>query len=151
MTIQAQILQLMAQLRREQGTAILLITHNMGVVAQLCDYVYVMYAGEIVEEAETFALFRHPRHPYTQGLLQAIPSLEGGTLTPIPGAVPELVMCLRQGMILSMIWTVYWKNLTGCWGCRFCGRCARETEACRAIHPALEEAAPGHRVRCLYA
>ena len=130
-TIQAQILQLMAQLRREQGTAILLITHNMGVVAQLCDYVYVMYAGEIVEEAETFALFRHPRHPYTQGLLQAIPSLEGGTLTPIPGAVPEL------GALPP--------------GCRFCGRCARETEACRAIHPALEEAAPGHRVRCLYA
>ena len=130
-TIQAQILQLIAQLRREQGTAILLITHNMGVVAQLCDYVYVMYAGEIVEEAETFALFRHPRHPYTQGLLQAIPSLEGGTLTPIPGAVPEL------GALPP--------------GCRFCGRCARETEACRAIHPALEEAAPGHRVRCLYA
>ncbi|MCI8828986.1 MAG: ABC transporter ATP-binding protein [Ruminiclostridium sp.] len=129
-TIQAQILQLMAQLRRDQGTAILLITHNMGVVAQLCDYVYVMYAGEIVEEAETFALFRQPRHPYTQGLLRAIPSLEGGALTPIPGAVPEL------GALPP--------------GCRFCGRCPKETADCRERHPALETVAAGHRARCLH-
>ena len=76
-TIQAQILRLMGDLRRDHGTAILLITHNMGVVAQLCDYVYVMYAGQIVEAAETFDLFRTPRHPYTAGLLRAIPPWRG--------------------------------------------------------------------------
>lgn len=130
-TIQAQILRLMARLSREAGTAILLITHNMGVVAQLCDEVYVMYAGEIVEQAETFALFAHPRHPYTQGLLRAIPSLEGtaGALYAIPGTVPE----------------------PGAWpeGCRFYGRCARASDACRRVHPPLEQAVPGHSLRCL--
>ena len=104
-TIQAQILRLMGDLRRDHGTAILLITHNMGVVAQLCDYVYVMYAGQIVEAAETFALFRAPRHPYTQGLLKAIPSLEGTAdrLYTIRGSVPDPRCPLP--------------------GCRFCLRC----------------------------
>ena len=96
-TIQAQILRLMGDLRRDHGTAILLITHNMGVVAQLCDYVYVMYAGQIVEAAETFALFRAPRHPYTQGLLKAIPSLEGRRTGCIPSGV-------RPGPPLSPAW-----------------------------------------------
>ena len=130
-TIQDQILRLMARLCREAGTAILLITHNMGVVAQLCDYVYVMYAGEIVEQAETFALFDHPRHPYTQGLLRAIPSWEGTgeTLYAIPGGVPDL------------------RKLPP--GCRFCGRCDRETPVCRERHPALETVGPEHKTRCL--
>lgn len=130
-TIQAQILRLMARLSREAGTAILLITHNMGVVAQLCDMVYVMYAGEIVEQAETFALFDHPRHPYTQGLLRAIPSLEGeqASLYAIPGSVPE------PGEALE--------------GCRFSGRCDRAGPACQRVHPALREIVPGHSLRCL--
>lgn len=130
-TIQAQILRLMARLSREAGTAILLITHNMGVVAQLCDMVYVMYAGEIVEQAETFALFDRPRHPYTQGLLRAIPSLEGeqASLYAIPGSVPE------PGEALE--------------GCRFCSRCDRAGPVCRRVHPALGEVVPGHSLRCL--
>ena len=130
-TIQAQILRLMARLSREAGTAILLITHNMGVVAQLCDMVYVMYAGEIVEQAETFSLFDHPRHPYTQGLLRAIPSLETeqASLYAIPGTVPEL------GQVPE--------------GCRFSGRCDRAGPACRRVHPPLREAVPGHRLRCI--
>ncbi|MCI8415769.1 MAG: ABC transporter ATP-binding protein [Ruminiclostridium sp.] len=130
-TIQAQILRLMARLSREAGTAILLITHNMGVVAQLCDMVYVMYAGEIVEQAETFSLFDHPRHPYTQGLLRAIPSLEAeqASLYAIPGTVPKL------GQVPE--------------GCRFSSRCDQAGPACRRVHPPLREAVPGHRLRCI--
>ena len=75
-TIEAQILQLMKKLCREQGTSIILITHNMGVVAEICDYVYVMYAGKVMEQAETFELFEHTEHPYTAGLLKSIPRLD---------------------------------------------------------------------------
>lgn len=129
-TIQAQILSLMGDLRREHGTAILLITHNLGVVAQLCDLVYVMYAGQIVEAAETFALFREARHPYTQGLRKAIPALEGGqeTLYTIRGTVPDL-RCPPPG-------------------CRFCPRCDRATEACAQSVPPLRDVGGGHFVRC---
>ena len=132
-TIQAQILSLMGQLRREHGTAILLITHNLGVVAQLCDLVYVMYAGQIVEAAETFALFREARHPYTQGLRRAIPALEGGQekLYTIRGTVPDL----RSPPP----------------GCRFCPRCDRATEACARRVPPLREVGEGHFVRCFRA
>lgn len=131
-TIQAQILRLMGQLRRDHGTSILLITHNMGVVAQLCDQVSVMYAGQIVEQAETFSLFRAPRHPYTLGLLKAIPSLRGEEerLYTIPGTVPTLGEPLE--------------------GCRFCPRCHRAQAACRAAEPPLTEVEPGHLVRCLF-
>ena len=129
-TIQAQILRLMGELRRDHGTAILLITHNMGVVAQLCDYVYVMYAGQIVEAAETFALFREPRHPYTLGLLQAIPSMEGNgaRLHTIRGAVPDLHALPP--------------------GCRFCPRCQRAEAPCQAAVPPLTDLGGGHLVRC---
>ena len=129
-TIQAQILSLMGDLRREHGTAILLITHNLGVVAQLCDLVYVMYAGQIVEAAETFALFREAKHPYTQGLRKAIPALEGGqeTLYTIRGTVPDL-RCPPPG-------------------CRFCPRCDRATEACAQSVPPLRDVGGGHFVRC---
>ncbi len=129
-TIQAQILRLMAQLCRQAGTAILLITHNMGVVAQLCDQVSVMYAGQVVEAAETFALFAAPRHPYTLGLLQAIPSVESAQdrLYTIPGTVPEL----RDPPP----------------GCRFCPRCDRAQPICSQVPPPLTEVAPGHWVRC---
>ena len=75
-TIEAQILRLMKQLCDEQGTSIILITHNLGVVAEICDYVYVMYAGKVMEQAETFSLFEQACHPYTQGLLQSIPKLD---------------------------------------------------------------------------
>ena len=132
-TIQAQILRLMARLCRDQGTAILLITHNMGVVAQLCDQVSVMYAGQVVEAAETFALFASPRHPYTMGLLQAIPSVEStqDRLYTIPGAVPEL----RDPPP----------------GCRFCPRCDRAQALCARETPPLTQVAPGHWVRCFLA
>ena len=129
-TIQAQILRLMGDLRRDHGTAILLITHNMGVVAQLCDYVYVMYAGQIVEAAETFDLFRTPRHPYTAGLLRAIPSLEGAEerLYTIPGTVPA------PGAPHP--------------GCRFCPRCDQGEGDCAASPPPLTHLGGGHLVRC---
>jgi len=129
-TIQAQILGLMEKLRRDHGTSILLITHNMGVVAQLCDYVYVMYAGQVVEQAETFELFQNPRHPYTLGLLKAIPSMEGEEerLYTIRGSVPDLADLPR--------------------GCRFCPRCDRVREGCETEAPELVEVSPGHWVRC---
>ena len=132
-TIQAQILRLMAQLCRQAGTAILLITHNMGVVAQLCDQVSVMYAGQVVEAAETFSLFASPRHPYTLGLLKAIPSVEStqDRLYTIPGTVPEL------GHAPS--------------GCRFCPRCDRAQAICAQAAPPMREVAPGHWVRCFLA
>lgn len=131
-TIQAQILQLMEDLCRETGTSILLITHNMGVVAQICDYVYVMYAGQIVEEAETFDLFQNPRHPYTRGLLKAIPSLDGReTLYSIPGAVPALA------------------DLPA--GCRFCRRCEEAAPDCEQGVPPLVDLDGDHKVRCFRA
>lgn len=90
-TIEAQILQLMKKLCEEQGTSIILITHNMGVVAEICDYVYVMYAGKVMEQAETFELFDHTAHPYTKGLLRSIPKLDEQPerLYTIEGVVPE--------------------------------------------------------------
>jgi oligopeptide/dipeptide ABC transporter ATP-binding protein len=129
-TIQAQILGLMEKLCRDHGTAILLITHNMGVVAQLCDQVSVMYAGQIVEQAETFALFAQPRHPYTLGLLRAIPSVEGegGRLQAIPGSVPDL----RQVPP----------------GCPFAPRCPRANAICAYTKPKLRPMGPDHLVRC---
>ena len=92
-TIEAQILQLMKKLCEEQGTSIILITHNMGVVAEICDYVYVMYAGRVMEQAETFELFDHTAHPYTKGLLKSIPKLDGqeDRLYTIEGVVPNLL------------------------------------------------------------
>jgi oligopeptide/dipeptide ABC transporter ATP-binding protein len=130
-TIQAQILGLMGKLSRDHGTAILLITHNMGVVAQLCDYVYVMYAGQIVEQAETFALFRAPQHPYTLGLLKAIPTLEGEEkrLYNIRGTVPDL----RQIPP----------------GCRFAQRCDKRKAGCQEACPPLTQRGEGHWARCV--
>jgi peptide/nickel transport system ATP-binding protein len=136
-TIQAQILDLMAELKRRIGAAIVLITHDLGVVAEVAERVMVMYAGRKVEEASAAALFRAPRHPYTQGLLGAVPKL-GSSLTgaetrlaEIPGTVPSL----KQRII----------------GCVFAGRCPRATELCRQVAPALELKAPGHLAACHYA
>lgn len=92
-TIEAQILRLMKELRDETGMSVLIITHNMGVVAEICDYVYVMYAGKIMEQAETFELFDHTMHPYTKGLLDSIPRIgqNAERLHTIPGVVPNLL------------------------------------------------------------
>ena len=136
-TIQAQILDLMRDLKRRVGAAIMLITHDLGVVAEVAEHVVVMYAGRKVEEAPVAALFGSPRHPYTQGLLGAVPKLGSslsGTqtkLSEIPGLVPSLKQRLK--------------------GCVFASRCPRVTDVCRAVAPALEEKAPGHVAACHHA
>ena len=133
-TIQAQILDLMRDLRSKMGTSVILITHDLGVVAEMAERVAVMYAGEIVEQADVKALFAQPLHPYTQGLIGSIPILGQikERLDVIPGSVPNLV------------------NLPI--GCRFAPRCiAREKfnlKICTDIKPDLMEAAPDHQVRC---
>lgn len=130
-TVEAQILQLMKNLRDEIGTSVILISHNLGVIAQVCDYVYVMYAGRVVEQAETFELFDHPAHPYTRGLMNAVASLDGDSplLDTIPGVVPNLLHLPE--------------------GCSFSPRCDRCTEACKRAMPELAELAPGHMTRCI--
>ena len=129
-TIQAQILDLMRNLRDETGTAILLITHDMGVIAEMCDSVAVMYAGQIVEYAAVETLFDNPLHPYTEGLLAAIPVLgeHKETLAVIPGSVPNLI------------------NLPP--GCKFAPRCPYARDLCTQEAPPLIEVAPGHQARC---
>jgi oligopeptide/dipeptide ABC transporter ATP-binding protein len=133
-TIQAQILDLMRRLQRETGTAIVLITHDLGVVAEMCDRVAVMYAGEIIERTDTRSLFRAPRHPYTKGLIGAVPTLGAtkATLTVIPGVVPNLI------------------DLPP--GCRFAPRCTSREEFGVAPadehHPELRPVAVDHEVRC---
>jgi oligopeptide/dipeptide ABC transporter ATP-binding protein len=133
-TIQAQILDLMRDLRRDMGTSVVLITHDLGVVAEMADRVAVMYAGEIVEQADVIPLFDEPLHPYTQGLIGSIPILGEikEKLDVIPGTVPNLV------------------DLPP--GCRFAPRCqARVKHAlrlCTEQDPPLEEVKPGHKVRC---
>ncbi|MFM1651854.1 ABC transporter ATP-binding protein [Brevibacillus sp. B_LB10_24] len=133
-TIQAQILELMKKVKREQGTAILLITHDLGVVAEMCDRVIVMYAGQIVEEADVRSLFREPKHPYTVGLMKSMPDVksEQERLESIPGAVPLL------------------HEMPG--GCRFAPRCSQVMDICHRQAPELHAAGDGHRCRCwLYA
>ena len=133
-TIQAQILDLMRNLRDETGTAIVLITHDLGVVAEMCDRVAVMYAGEIVEHADVTTLFRRPLHPYTQGLIGSIPVVGAvkDELAVIPGNVPNLI------------------DLPP--GCRFAPRCltrvAENVEPALEHHPELRPVGSGHDVRC---
>ena len=129
-TIEAQILRLMKELRDETGMSVLIITHNMGVVAEICDYVYVMYAGKIMEQAETFELFDHTMHPYTKGLLDSIPRIgqNAERLHTIPGVVPNLLH-LSQG-------------------CPFSSRCEYATDQCRTEKAQLHPVAPDHQVRC---
>lgn len=129
-TVQAQILRLMRDLASED-TSVLIISHDLGVISQLCDYVYVMYAGRVVEQAPTVELFDHPAHPYTKGLLNAVTSLRDNsdTLATIPGTVPNLLHLPR--------------------GCSFSLRCACCTERCREVAPDLVEVGPDHAVRCL--
>ncbi|CAH0244299.1 Oligopeptide transport ATP-binding protein OppD [Roseomonas sp. CECT 9278] len=133
-TIQAQILDLLAEMKDRLGMAVMLITHAMGVVAEVAQRVVVMYAGKVVEEAPVRALFGTPRHPYTQGLIRSIPRLdlaatEHRRLEAIPGTVPQL--------------------LNPPPGCRFAARCRHATDACMAAEPPLREVAPGHKVACI--
>lgn len=134
-TIEAQILRLMKRLRDEQGTSIILITHNMGVVAEVCDYVYVMYAGKVMEQAEVFDLFANTKHPYTQGLLRSIPKLDSNEerLYTIEGVVPNMLHLPR--------------------GCNFCNRCTKAAARCLEEKPQLydtgtDENGMSHKVRC---
>ncbi len=130
-TIEAQILRLMKQLRDEMGTSVLIITHNLGVVAEICDYVYVMYAGKIVEQAPTCELFDHASHPYTKGLMASIPRIGQNPerLHTIPGVVPNLLHLPE--------------------GCAFCARCECHEERCQKEHPHLEQVGDAHWVSCL--
>ena len=129
-TIQAQILDLMRGLRRDTGTSIILITHDLGVVAEMADDVAVMYAGQIVERASVADLFARPEHPYTVGLLGSIPRLDATRerLPSIEGRVPDMTRPPA--------------------GCRFADRCPFVEPACRAAPPPLIEVAPGHLSRC---
>ncbi len=133
-TIQAQILELLAELKARLGMSILLITHAMGVVAEVAQRVVVMYAGKVIEEATVEQLFAHPRHPYTQGLIRSIPRIDLAAthkvrLEAIAGTVPKLINPPE--------------------GCRFAPRCKYASAACTAETPALREIAPGHKVACI--
>lgn len=131
-TIEAQILHLMRQLQKEKGTSIMIITHNLGVVAELCDKVYVMYAGKVVECSDVFELFKNPQHPYTKGLLGALPKLDSNErLDSIDGMVPTL------------------KNMPE--GCRFAPRCPKAAKRCSLEEPELKQIAKNHQVRCFMA
>ncbi|MGZ7440602.1 ABC transporter ATP-binding protein [Paenibacillus sp. TH7-28] len=130
-TIQAQILDLMRDLQSKEGTSIMMITHDLGVVSEMCDRVVIMYAGQVVEETDVKTLFREPRHPYTRGLLASLPQLAGDAdrLKSIPGQVPNPLEMPS--------------------GCRFAPRCPMRAERCEQSAPELKEVAPGHLCRCL--
>jgi oligopeptide/dipeptide ABC transporter ATP-binding protein len=131
-TIQDQILTLLVRLQRERGMGMILVTHNLGVVAETCDRVGVMYAGQLVEVAPTATLLREPRHPYTLGLLSCVPRVESRSaeLRPIPGSIPDLVDPPP--------------------GCRFHPRCAFATEACRLGPIPLVPVGRDHWSACLH-
>ena len=130
-TIQAQVLEMIADLNHKLNTAMILITHDLGVVAQVCDKVAIMYAGEIVEYGDLSDIYEHASHPYTQGLFGSIPDLDKDTdrLNPIAGLMPDPT------------------NLPK--GCSFSPRCPHCTEACKTQYPELREISPGHTVKCL--
>jgi oligopeptide/dipeptide ABC transporter ATP-binding protein len=129
-TVQARILELIRALQQRRRTSVLYISHDLSLVRRVCDRVAVMYAGRIVEIGETESLFRDPRHPYTRGLLAAVPTAaaQRGQLAAIPGTVPELVNPPAA--------------------CRFAGRCAARMATCTTADPALHSVGPGHSVAC---
>jgi peptide/nickel transport system ATP-binding protein len=133
-TIQAQILELIKELQQKiGGMALLLITHDLGVVSEQADNVAIMYAGKIVERSSTRAIFNHPFHPYTVGLLNSLPGIAGlkkKRLDAIPGMVPSPL------------------NLPS--GCRFRDRCPRAQDVCAQTEPPLEEKEPGHTAACYF-
>jgi peptide/nickel transport system ATP-binding protein len=138
-TIQAQILDLLAELKSELGMAVMLITHAMGVVAEVAQRVVVMYAGKVVEEAPVEELFARPRHPYTQGLIRSIPRIDMAAthkvrLEAIAGTVPKLVAPHSGGLPP---------------GCRFAPRCRFAMPACLAETPPLRDVGNGHKVACI--
>jgi peptide/nickel transport system ATP-binding protein len=131
-TVQAQILELLEKLQKELGMAVVLITHDLGVVAEVTTETYVMYAGEVIEHASTARIFQAPQHPYTWGLLRSIPSIDrprDEPLVPIPGRPPSLIRPPS--------------------GCRFHPRCPYVRDAHREKHPDLAVVQAGHEVRCL--
>ena len=130
-TIQAQVLEMMNELKLSYNTSMLLITHDLGIVAETCDEVAIMYAGEIVEHGTLERVFHNPKHPYTIGLFGSIPSLDKDVdrLSPIQGLMPDPA------------------NLPG--GCKFHERCSYVCDDCRVIEPEYAEIEPGHKVRCL--
>jgi len=130
-TVQAQILELIGTMQRESGMAVIFVTHDLAVVSGLCDRVQVMYAGRIVETADTRTLFSDPRHPYTRALQRSIPATQpkGAELYTIPGLPPDLSQPIP--------------------GCPFAPRCEFAAERCRDTTPALAEVAPGHAQACL--
>jgi oligopeptide/dipeptide ABC transporter ATP-binding protein len=130
-TIQDQILKLLKRLRDELGMSIILVSHDLGVIAQMCERVAVMYAGQVVEQAPVRELIRNPRHPYTVGLLSSLPGLDTSSryLVPIPGAPPRMTELAP--------------------GCRFADRCPLVLDECRTWDTELLGAAPGHESRCL--
>ena len=130
-TIQAQIMELIVKLNRQMDMGVILITHDLAVVAETCSRVAVMYLGQIVEEADVEHIFDNPLHPYTRGLIQSIPQLEG---------VRQKRLYMIKGMVplLSQIPE----------GCRFAPRCEFATDECRKCMPKLTEVGEGHRVRC---
>ncbi|BBI35970.1 ABC transporter ATP-binding protein [Cohnella abietis] len=128
-TIQAQILDLLRSLNEESGTAIMLITHDLGVVAEFCNRVLVMYAGHVVEEGDVRTILKHPKHPYTTALLESAPGRDDrDTLASIPGSMPAL------GTVTQ--------------GCRFASRCSYTMNLCREQNPPLFQVADGHLSRC---
>ncbi|MBO8165750.1 MAG: peptide ABC transporter ATP-binding protein [Thermotogae bacterium] len=129
-TIQAQILELMLELQKEYGMAIVMITHDLGVIAEMAERVVVMYAGKVVEYADVVTLFKDPKHPYTWGLMNAIPRLDEDkdVLYNIPGVVPDPLDFPK--------------------GCRFNTRCPLATDKCRTEEPPLVEIEPGHKAAC---
>ena len=128
-TVQAHILKLLRSLCRQKGTAIVFITHDLGIAAQMCDRVAVMYSGRIVENAPTASIFAHPRHPYSQGLLAAVPRLGSGEpVASIAGMIPDLVNPPE--------------------GCRFHPRCSAAMTVCRQRKPSIRSVGNRHRVAC---
>lgn len=129
-TVQAQILGLLKEIKDELGMSLLLITHDLGIVAEVCDRVYVMYAGKIVEQGTVFELFENPRHPYTRGLLNSVLSINEfkQTLRGIPGTVPDLISAPQ--------------------GCRFYDRCPEAFDRCKMNNPPCFNSKNGHQVYC---
>ena len=131
-TIQAQVLDMMNELKAKFGTSVLMITHDLGIIAEMCDRVAVIYAGEVVEMGDLEDIFHHTAHPYTQGLFDSLPNAAGDSkrLKPIKGLMPDPA------------------NLPEC--CKFCERCSHATSECENVAPELQEITPGHFVRCYH-
>ena len=129
-TIQAQVLDMMNELKARFGTSVLMITHDLGIIAEMCDRVAVIYSGEIVEMGNLEDIFHNTAHPYTHGLFESLPNAAGESrrLKPIKGMMPDPA------------------NLPE--GCKFCERCPYATDECRRTEPQLQEITPGHLVRC---